>query len=234
MGLVLAAGPLFAQAPAGSQQTAPVPKPAEANPFPEDTSNVPVMPSKVAPALPEGSSSGGGNGSYSGAPSLPGDDLDPVRSPDDAAPDPSSAEESSSSSSLTGLDKLLPRQDEDDKPDKQRKLSVKEQPHVETSGKDVEVGQYYLEIKNWRAAQSRFQSAMVLDPENPEVYWGLAEMNRHLGNFAEARANYQKLLDYDPDGRHGKAARKALKDPEIANAKAAAPVSPSAEPGKQP
>ena len=56
---------------------------------------------------------------------------------------------------------------------------------------------------------------------DPEVYWGLAESERGLGQFAEARANYKKLLDYDPDGPHGKAARKALKDPEIANAQAA-------------
>jgi hypothetical protein len=236
---LLASAPLSAQAPA-SPQTAPAPKPAEANPFPEDTSNVPVMPSKVAPALPEGtsndtSSDNSSAGFNPAAPTLPGDDLDPVRSPDDARPDATTADESSSSSSLAGLDKLLPRPDEDDKPDKHRKLTAKEPTHQETAGKDVEVGGYYLEKKNWKAAESRFQSAMVLDPENPEVYWGLAEAARHLGNFADARANYQKLLDYDPDGPHGKAARKALKDPEIANAKAAPPPSPSpVDPAKQP
>jgi tetratricopeptide (TPR) repeat protein len=67
---------------------------------------------------------------------------------------------------------------------------------------------------------------MVLSPDEPEVYWGLAESDRHLGKFAEARTYYQKVLDYDPDGPHGKAARKALKDPEIANAKVAAPPAP--------
>ena len=81
-----------------------------------------------------------------------------------------------------------------------------------------DVGKYYLQTKNWKAAQSRFDSAMILDPENPEVYWGLAETERHLGKFAEARAHYMKLLDYDPEGPHGKEARKALKEPEIANA----------------
>jgi tetratricopeptide (TPR) repeat protein len=59
---------------------------------------------------------------------------------------------------------------------------------------------------------------MVLDPENPDVYWGLAETERHLGHYAEARSHYQQVLDYDPDGPHGKQARKALKDPELANA----------------
>ena len=70
---------------------------------------------------------------------------------------------------------------------------------------------------------------MVLDPENPDVYWGLAEADRHLGNLADARANYQKVAEYDPDSRHGKEASKALKEPEIANGKNAAPGQPAAE-----
>jgi hypothetical protein len=37
-----------------------------------------------------------------------------------------------------------------------------------------------------------------------------------------------KLLDYDPDGPHGKQARKELKDPAIANAHNAVPSQPAA------
>ncbi|MGD0786893.1 MAG: tetratricopeptide repeat protein [Terracidiphilus sp.] len=201
------------QKPAGAQ--------SGANPFPEDISTVPVMPSKGTPVLPEGTYNGGDNGHVS----LPGDDLDPVRSPDDPAP-ASSAPEPDSSSSLSGLDKLLPRLD-DDQPDGRRKLAVKEQTHKESASNDIDVGKYYLQTRNWRAAQSRFESAMVLDPENPEVYWGLAEAHRHLGDFVQARANYQKLLDYDPEGPHGKEARKALADPQIGNAKSAAATAPA-------
>jgi tetratricopeptide (TPR) repeat protein len=69
---------------------------------------------------------------------------------------------------------------------------------------------------------------MVLDPENPEVYWGLAEAERHLGDFARAKENYLKLLDYDPDGPHGKQARKELNDPALANARNAKPSQPAA------
>jgi Flp pilus assembly protein TadD len=79
-----------------------------------------------------------------------------------------------------------------------------------------------MDQKNWKAAQSRFQSALVLAPEEPDVYWGLAESARHLGNFAEARANYQKVIEYDPGSRHAKEAQKILNDPEMANAKAGA------------
>lgn len=89
------------------------------------------------------------------------------------------------------------------------------------------MGSYYLESKNWKGALSRFESAMVLDPENPEVYWGLAEAQRHLGDLASAKANYLKVMEYDPDSRHGKDAKKILKEPEIANARAVSANSPA-------
>jgi hypothetical protein len=241
----LAAAPrLLAQAPAGGDApTAGQSKPAgegqkpatgatqpgktsSANPFPEDTSTVPVMPTKTTPALPEGTF----GAADAGLP-LPGEDLDPVRSPDDATPETANTPEEDSSSSLTGLERLLPNP-EDDQPGKKKKLSVKEPTHKEAASKDIEVGGYYLDRKNWRAALSRFESALVLDPENPEVYWGLAEADRHLGNLADARANYQKVAEYDPDSRHGKEAIKALKEPEIANGKNPAPAQPAGETAK--
>jgi len=60
----------------------------------------------------------------------------------------------------------------------------------------------------------------VTDPENPEVYWGIAEAQRELKDYANAKANYQKVMDYDPDSKHGKEAKKLLKEPELANAPA--------------
>jgi tetratricopeptide (TPR) repeat protein len=140
-----------------------------------------------------------------------------VRSPDDPPPAAGSALTDDASSSQKGMEKLLPQPD-DEQPEKHRKLLAKEPTHQEASSKDIEVGVYYLETRNWKAALSRFESAMVLDPENPEVYWGLAEAERHLGDFASAKGYYLKLLDYDPDGPHGKEARKALKDPALASA----------------
>jgi tetratricopeptide (TPR) repeat protein len=95
--------------------------------------------------------------------------------------------------------------------------------HKETSQEDIEVGGYYLDTKNWKAALSRFESAMVLAPDEPEVYWGLAESERHLGNLAAARAITRKWPNTIPDSKHGKEAMKALKEPEIANAKALPP-----------
>ncbi len=202
-----------------SQKPAPA-SPSSTNPFPEDTTNVPVMPSSTAPALPDRTLNGAENAPIP----LPGDDLDPVRSPDDPEPDFATAQPGDSSSSLAGLGDLQPRP-EDDQPGK-KKLVVKQPTHQEAASKDIEVGSYYLDTKDWKGALSRFESALVLDPENPDVYWGLAVAERHLGNLADARANYQKVAEYDPDSRHGKEARKALKEPEIANAKTPAPSQP--------
>ncbi len=220
---------LCAQAPAPAQgrpakdtqkpaappvQAAPQPVPqGGGNPFPGDTTNVPVLPS-----TPGDVPSGAFSDSENSAASLPSDDLDPVRSPDGlgaAGSDP--AEESSSSSN--SLDSLLPKPGDEESGRRKRKSEVPD--HQETAKEDISVAKYYMDNKNWKAAQSRFQSALVLAPEDPDVYWGLAESARHLGDFADARANYQKVVDYDPDGKHAKEAQKILKDPEIANAKAA-------------
>lgn len=185
------------------------------------------MPSRGSAPVPEGT--------YGGDVRLPlpSDNKDPVRSPDDVAPPAESGASDSWSSSSSGLQKILSGDSDDEPQGKKRKLSAPAPEHEETSKEDIDVGKYYLESKNWKAALSRFESALVLAPDEPEVYWGLAEADRHLGNFADARANYQKVVDYDPDGPHSKAARKALKDPEIANAKAVAPPSPAAGAPKQ-
>jgi tetratricopeptide (TPR) repeat protein len=240
-GLLSAAARLSAQVPAsgdaaGSGQSKPSSQgqqPAGAqpqtgsNPFPEDTSTVPLLPSKGTPVLPEGTYRGDEYGSGGARVALPGEDLDPVRSPDDPAPAAGSGQQEDSSSSLSGLDKLLPPPDDDQTG--RMKKKEKEPTHQEAASEDINVGGYYLDRKNWKAAYSRFQSALILDPENPNVYWGLAEAERQLGNFADARMHYEKVLEYDPDSKHGKEARKALKDPAIANAKKAAAV---AEPAK--
>jgi hypothetical protein len=42
-----------------------------------------------------------------------------------------------------------------------------------------------------------------------------------LGDYANAKANYQKVVDYDdPESKHSKDAKKLLKSPQIANAPA--------------
>jgi hypothetical protein len=228
VGLMAALPSLRAQAPGGDAgQTTPTspeqktPATAPANiPFPEDTTTVPVIPTTQPPPGTEGSQE---QDAASGKHLVFTDgSADPVRSPDDASPETASADDTGSTSSRKGLDSLLPSMDDEQPGKKHKKDQAPE--HQETAREDIQVGGYYLDKKNWKAALSRFQSAMVLDPENPEVYWGMAEAARNLGDLAQARDYLIKLVDYDPDGPHGKQARKLLKDPALMNAKAATPA----------
>lgn len=204
-----------------SQQNAPAAPAAntpqsqeKGNPFPGNTNNVPILPSGPTPNVPEGN--------YEPEAShvaFPARDRDPVRSPESAEPD--SEERQGFSSSVSGVDDILPPPNEPAPKSKKGDQEIAPMPQ-ESPEKDVDVGNYYLGMKNWRAALSRFQSALVLDPENPDVYWGLAESERHTGDFLQAREHYMKVIEYDPGSKHAKEAKKALKDPEIANAKPAA------------
>ncbi len=193
--------------PAGNSQKPP----SNANPFPEDTNNVPVLPNAKSGNEPETAEPAAGR-----VP-LPGQDNDPARSPDEPPAGAAGESGNESSSDVPGLDSLLPRPDED------TKSKTPTPDFHETASDDITVGEYYLGRKDWKAALSRFQSALVLAPENAEVYWGLAESDRHLGDFAGARVNYLKVMEYDPGSRHFKEAEKALKEPGIANAKPSAP-----------
>ncbi|HEV2135260.1 MAG TPA: tetratricopeptide repeat protein [Terracidiphilus sp.] len=201
-----------AQQNAPSAPTANVPQSQQkGNPFPGNTNNVPILPSGPTADVPEGNYE-----PETGHVAFPDRDHDPVRSPESAAePD----NEKGFSSSLSGVDDILPP----DEPAAKGKKGDQENAPMpqESPEKDVNVGNYYLSMKNWRAALSRFQSALVLDPENPDVYWGLAESERHTGDFVLAREHYMKVIEYDPGSKHAKEAKKALKDPEIANAKPA-------------
>lgn len=210
---------LCQQPPAQSQQQQQKPAsqkpPAASNPFPEDTTNVPVVPTGSEPAAAPASAPAGES---AGATNLLKNDTDPMRSPDDPTPDSSS--DSGFSSSLTGANDInIP--DEPKTTRHGRHAEPDEIVHQETAKEDENVGSFELSRKNWKAALSRFQSALVTDPENPDVYWGLAEAQRELGDFANAKANYEKVVDYDdPESKHSKEAKKHLKEPQLANAPA--------------
>lgn len=199
----------------------------ESNPFPENTNSVPVMPSADSP----GTAPSAFESDAATDLALPSDDSDPVRSPDDPAAASATGQESGTSDSSTGLDQLL-----EPPPDTGKHRKKGEDDSIDAAfphdgpKKDINIGEYYLETGDWQGALSRYESAMVQDPENPDAYWGMAEAQRHLGQYAQARANYLKVVDYDPDSRHGKDARKILKQPEIANAPAVSAGTSAAKP----
>jgi tetratricopeptide (TPR) repeat protein len=213
------------QAQQSPQQAPQQPNPQkDANPFPTDTTDVPVLPSREnpTPAAPP-------NGSYSNTEQVEDahyplqSDNDPVASPDEAIAGENS-DGQMSSSSVKSLDSILPPPDVEEPGKKGKKGGEIEGAPKESAAQDINVAKYYLDNKNWRAALSRYQSAMVLAPEDPEVYWGLAVSQHHMGDYAAARTNYEKVIEYDPDSKHAKEAKKALKEPELANAKPAHPA----------
>src|SRR5579863_3026496 len=128
------------------------------NPFPEDTSDVPVIPThSVSGPAPDESDA-------SRRIPMAASDADPVRSPEDAQADAENQQQGFSSS-LAGIGDLLPPADDDAEPSKHNRKGQQAEPeHHETAAEDESVGAYYISNHDWKAALSRFQSALVLDP----------------------------------------------------------------------
>jgi tetratricopeptide (TPR) repeat protein len=213
-----------AQQGSGQSGAQPASAPAQApkggdNPFPGEDTSVPLIP--VAPSANARPDAGSG----SAATPRREQDGDPVRSPDgpghfaDGADEGAGGSGDGFSSSLSGMDAAPAPDATDEQPGK----PARNKSRSENTREDIDVGTFYLQQKNWRAAQARFASAYAADKENPDAVWGLAEAERHLRMYKEADEHYKLFLTYDPTGPHGKAARKALEevDAELASSHAA-------------
>jgi tetratricopeptide (TPR) repeat protein len=110
------------------------------------------------------------------------------------------------SSSRVGLTGAAAGPDVDSGPGKTGKVKTREQVVKE----NLDVGEFYLEKKDWKPALVRFQDAFTLDSESPDAIWGMAEAERRMNMFDKAEEHYELFLSYDPEGPHGKSARKAL------------------------
>ncbi len=212
--LLLPAAGVCQQQPAQPpQQQQPA---AEGNPFPGEENNAPVLPANNAVVPVES------DDLLATSRVVPALDTDPVRSPENSELMTSEPEgvDALESSSLAGVDGMNPDEDTTENPARKHGRGKKGQPdepeHQETAKEDLSVGFFYLDQQDWKGALSRFQSAMVLDPENPDVFFVMAEAELHMGRLADARAHYQRVLEYDPDSKHGKQARKALKEMDAA------------------
>ena len=206
--------------------TTPAPAGGGDNPFPGEDSNAPIIPVDPSPGSGPGYRPDAGREPYPGRPG--GEtgwtpparrdadpDGDPVRSPDQ----PGVVTDDGFSSSREGMPSSLPSEDDSDaRPGK----SVKNKTREQLIQEDLDVGGFYLEKKNWKAAQPRFTAAYGLDKENPDVVFGLAESERHLQLYKDAAEHYSLFLSYDPQGPHGRAARKALSEVESAAASSGA------------
>jgi tetratricopeptide (TPR) repeat protein len=76
--------------------------------------------------------------------------------------------------------------------------------------KCVEVGDYYMRRKNYRAAESRYREALEYKPNDATATFRLAVLLEKIGEAEEARQRYQEYLKILPDGPKAGDARKAL------------------------
>lgn len=186
------------------------------NPFPGEDPNAPIIPTGPNPGS-AANSAGSASAAPADVPAPTVKDIDPngdpVRTPDwnnvvsGNGSDPNSGD--GFSSSRTGLS---PVTGDDASNDPKRKQEAPEKTPAQILKEDLDVGSFYLDQHNWDAAQSRFEEAFRLNPEEPKAVWGLAQSEEHLQIYAKAREHYELFLSYGPDGREAREARKALKE----------------------
>ena len=146
----------------------------------------------------------------------------PPRYEDDnvSPPDPHFPAGEVSSSKDTGVDISPPKDDAAKHPysrtaveeDGGTASDVKEfhawDPH--RANKDIEVGDFYLKRKNYRAAEDRYREALVYKPGDAMAQFRLGQTLEKLGEVEEARQNYEGYLKILPDGPLSKEAHQGL------------------------
>jgi tetratricopeptide (TPR) repeat protein len=76
--------------------------------------------------------------------------------------------------------------------------------------KDVEVGEFYMKRKNYRAAEDRFREALTYKPGDAVATYRLAEVLDAQNQYTEAVKEYQEYLKIPSSGTYTSAAKKAL------------------------
>lgn len=96
------------------------------------------------------------------------------------------------------------------------------------AAKDVEVGQFYLKRKNYRAALDRFNEALLYKPNDAETTYYLAETQEKLELYDLAHRSYRGYLAILPEGPFSKESQEALKrlEPHLKKAQTAEQQSP--------
>jgi tetratricopeptide (TPR) repeat protein len=88
------------------------------------------------------------------------------------------------------------------------------------ASKDVEVGDFYFKKKNYKAAEDRYQEALLYKPNDALALYRLAVCQEKLEQPQEALKNYQAYVNVLPHGPYADDAHKAI---DRLKAQAAAP-----------
>jgi tetratricopeptide (TPR) repeat protein len=78
------------------------------------------------------------------------------------------------------------------------------------AAKSIEVGDYYMRRKNYRAAESRYREALEYKPNDAVATFKLGQVMEKQGNLTLARQNYEAYLKMLPAGPLSGDARKGL------------------------
>jgi tetratricopeptide (TPR) repeat protein len=116
-----------------------------------------------------------------------------------------------SSSNQTRIDISPPKEDAKNHPDSD--ISDVTEMHVwnpHKAEKDIEVGEFYLKRKNYRAAEDRFREALTYKPGDAVATYRLAETLEDQGKYAEALTSYQDYLKILPEGKFASEAKRGL------------------------
>jgi tetratricopeptide (TPR) repeat protein len=138
--------------------------------------------------------------------------------PANQAPPHSESEPDVSSSNDTRIDlsppagdaKMHPNSDVDD-------ITEMHPYNPHKAEKDIEVGDFYFNLKNYRAAASRYAEALQYKPNDADATYKLGESQEKLGQKEEALASYQsylKILPYGPKAQDAEEAIQRLTNPE--------------------
>jgi len=90
------------------------------------------------------------------------------------------------------------------------KVLTAEQKKAQQASEDIEVGYFYMNKKNFLAAESRLQEAVELRPDDDAAWVGLAQAQQKLGKDEAARRSYEAYLKLNPDSAGAEHAKKAL------------------------
>ncbi|MBV8891643.1 MAG: tetratricopeptide repeat protein [Acidobacteria bacterium] len=145
----------------------------------------------------------------------------PPRSDDGSSrPDPHFPVGETSSSKDNGVDISPPKDDASSHPYSQAAVGGDEATTGEVEEfhpwdphraiKDIEVGDFYLKRKNYRAAKDRYREALIYKPGDAIAQLRLGETLEKLGELDEARQNYESYLKILPEGPLAKEARQGL------------------------
>lgn len=199
--LLLGAAPVFAQS---QQQNSPPASPPSSPPASQPSSKTDQKAAPTAPAPAAKKPSTADENPF------PEDESRKAAQTEDAAPEspPKSAApgepDSSSRLKFQGLDDLT---------DDTSRISNGAGGYIvnpKLAVEDVKVGGYYLNQRDYKGSYARFKEATLVDPDNADAVFGLAEAARGLNHKDEAVQNYRLYLDAVPNSKKAKEARKAL------------------------